>query len=104
MVTVDMDTVTVIQDTKATIVTLLYHVLKVVAAMASVGMGVAIVMLHFPAQDAHYQLSAQKVVTNVVFVSVVNVNAKWVSVVKHVKLPLHLKDVQEIAQCMVIAM
>lgn len=104
MATVDMDTATATQDTKVTIATLRHHAQKVVAAMANAGMDVVIVMLHFPVQHAQCQLSAQKAVASVVFVSVVNVNAKWVSVVKHVKLPLHQKDVQEIAQCMVIAM
>jgi hypothetical protein len=71
--------------------------------MANAEMGVVIAMLHFPVQDVQYQSSAQKVVANVVFVSVVNVNARWASAVKHVKLLLRRKDAQEIAQSMVIA-
>jgi hypothetical protein len=43
------------------------------------------VMLPSQAKDAQCQLNAQKAVANVVSVSVVNVNVKWVSVVKLVK-------------------
>lgn len=103
MVIADMDTATAIQDMQAIIATLPHHAQKVVAAMANAEMGVVIAMLHFPVKDVQYQSSAQKVVANVVFVSVVNVNARWASAVKHVKLLLRRKDAQEIAQSMVIA-
>ena len=103
MVIVDMGIVTAIQDTKATTAKSLHHVQKVVVVMVNAGMGVVTATPHFLVQDVEYQLSAQKVVVNVVFVSAENVNAKWVSVVRHVKLPLHQKDAQKIAQSMVIA-
>ena len=61
------------------------------------------VMLPSQAKDAQCQLNAQKAVANVVSVSVVNVNVKWVSVVKLVKLHCKRKAVQEIVLCMVIA-
>ena len=61
------------------------------------------VMLPSQAKDAQCRLNAQKAGANVVSVSVVNVNVKWVSVVKLVKLHCKRKDVQEIVLCMVIA-
>ena len=66
-------------------------------------MAAVIAMPRSQGEDAHCQWNAQKVVMNAVFVSVVNVNAKWVSVEKRVSLQTSQKDAQKIAPCMVIA-